>query len=341
MVSDKSRVTLKTIAEACGYSVNTVSRAMRNDSRLPAQTVSKIQQTARELGYIQNRLASSLRSGHTNVIAVLVDNVHNPHYSTVITHMDRILRQNGYDIQLLFTNAEVQLEQHLIQIAVSNSVDGVILFPHMHSISTIQPLMTHQVPFVLVDRRIEGIDADVVRCDDYSGGYQAGMEFCRLGHRRFVYLAGDPNTETQLMRESGFLDALQHQGLSKDCVRIISSEDTEAAIQNDSLLDLLAPVDYTAILAYMDQNAFYALNSLRAAGHRVPEEISIIGFDNLRNDIPYLPPLTSIACSSNYDLANQAVQMLLRRIQDPSLPHEQKILPVAIHGGDTTACAAD
>lgn len=330
------RVTLKVVAEHCGYSINTVSRALRGDDRLPSQTVEKIRNTARELGYIRNNFASGLRSGHSNIIAIIVDDILNHHYSLLISQMDRLLKELGYEVMILITNLRDDLVLHMINVAISNSVDGILFFPYTTNAMPISLIRQHNIPFVLVDREIGNVPSDLVCCNDYVGGYLAGEELCRLGHKRFLYVPGPEKNGSQIQRDRGFRTALSERGIKPDCIRTVISVDRfPISADYREIIDLLSPIDYTGIFVFNDQTAYVILNTLRAAGYRVPEDISVIGFDRLRQGLPYLPPLSTIACSSSMDIARTAVHTLQMRIENPSLPYQRKILDVSFYPDGT------
>lgn len=332
-----TRVTLKVVAEHCGYSINTVSRALRGDKKLPPQTVEKIQHTARKLGYIRNNFAAGLRSGHSNIIAIIVDDILNHHYSLLISQMDRLLKELGYEVMILITNLRDDLVLHMINVAISNSVDGILFFPYTTNAMPIQLIRQHNIPFVLVDREISNVPSDLVCCNDYAGGYLAGEELCRLGHRHFLYVPGPEKNGSQIQRDRGFRAALAAHGIGEDSIHtVISVDQFPISADYREIIDLLSPIDYTAIFVFHDQAAYVILNTLRTAGYWVPEDISIIGFDRLRQGLPYLPPLSTIACSSSMDIARTAVETLQMRIEDPSLPYQRKILDVSFYPDGTS-----
>ena len=334
MAINKTRVTLKTIADQCGYSVNTVSRALRNDQRLSTQTISKIQSTADQLGYIRNSHASSLRSGRSNIIAIITEELLNPHYSLLTSEIDRILHKIGYQIMIFCTYLSNELISQAISTAVSNSVDGILFFPSVDDTEPLKQICDHNIPVVLVDREISEVSADIVRCDDYEGGYLAGKELCRLGHKRFLYIAGPHSNDSQLQREAGFRRALQDNHIPLENLRIAPFKISELS-SPAAVMEFLRPLDYTAIFAFNDQVAYLIQTSLLAENYRIPEDISLIGFDYIRQGFTYLPPLTSIACESIQNMAQTAVSFLLRRIEDPSLPPQREVLPVNIYDGWT------
>lgn len=123
-----NRITLKDVAEACSYTVNTVSRALRDDPRLPPATRTKIRQTAVTMGYIRNSLASTLRSGKSGNVAVIVNDIHNLHFCNMLSKMDVELRRAGYNMMVLCMQLDESLAEQMIHSAISQSVDGILFF---------------------------------------------------------------------------------------------------------------------------------------------------------------------------------------------------------------------
>ena len=190
-----NRVTLKDIADACGCSANTVSRALRNDSRLSAATRTLIREAADRMGYIPNTMASSLRSGRSRMIAVIVNDLRNQHYCDLINRMDRELRARGYTLMILCMQLEDALAEKLIHTAISLSVDGILYFPSFGQRHYIEYMTANRMPFVLLDRRVSELNADTVRCDDEQGDEhinQCGWFLCHGDY--FLEGLTTPNT---------------------------------------------------------------------------------------------------------------------------------------------------
>ncbi len=344
MPQKKQRITLKDIANECGYSVNTVSRALRNDTRLPAGTLSKIQEAADRLGYVRNALASSLRSGKSHIIAAIVDNIQNPYYSSIVSHLDLRLREAGYSLMILSSQVSQKLAgkqvsntlgQEMINVAISHRVDGIVFFPYTTFSELAQHIEENHIPFVQIGREICGLEADVVRCDDYAGGRLAGNELVKLGHRRFLYIAGEPFISSQTDRQKGFIDAVTESGIPAQNIRIVSPGDMMRAMQENSVMKLLTPIDYTAVFSFNDYMAYPVIHHLQEAGFCIPEDISIIGFDNLNQYIPYASPLSSIANPPDFSFSDIVTDLLLSRIEDPSLPARPRISPVMLYDHKT------
>lgn len=325
-----SKVTLKTVALHCGYSVNTVSRALRDDPGLPLRTREYIQKAAGELGYIRNSLASSLRSGKTQEIAIIVDEIQNPYYSTLITSIDSILRDKGYIVIILCYHNDINLVRQMVSIAISRSVDGVFFFPRNESQDLAEMIRKNSIPLVLLSREIPGFTADIVRFDDFGGGRLAARRFLELGHRRFLYIAGQDSNHSQFLRQSGFLSALREASVPESDIRIIRSADMLSAISAGKIKEILSPIDYTALLSYNDEMAYYVVNQLQSEGFQIPHKLSVCGFDCLRQTMPYLPPLSSITGKPEYSITKTAVSFLLNRIEHPEIPQQSAVIPVVL-----------
>ena len=332
---NNTRVTLKDVANECGYTANTVSRAMRDDPHLPEETRKLIRSAAERLGYIPNKMASSLRSGKSHVVAVIVNDLHNQHFCRMLGKMDAELQKAGYCLLILCMQLNEELAQQLINTAISLSVDGILYFPHMWSQTQIGSMVNNRMPFVLLDRWVRDITADCVRCDDENGGYIAGKHLAKLGHRRFLYLSGLDLSSSQIDRLAGFKRAMAEFGIPDENIRIVPGEQAEDALSKGSIADLLYPLDYTAVVSFRDEIAYPAVSALRERGVSVPEDISVISFDNLSGSNPNLQPLTSIYAAES-DVASEGVKALLRRIDDPQMPVQTLILPTRIYNENAT-----
>ena len=331
-----NRVTLKEVANECGYTANTVSRALRNDPHLSPDTRKKIRETAERLGYIPNKMASSLRSGKSHVVAVIVNDLHNQHFCQMLGKMDAELQNAGYSLLILCMQLNEELAQQLINTAISLSVDGILYFPHLRSQTTLDSMLNNHMPFVLLDRRVQDISTDCVRCDDEEGGYLAGKHLAKLGHRNYLYLSGLDISSSQIDRMAGFRRAMSEYGIPEENIRIIPGETAEDALSRGCIGELLTPFDYTAIVSFRDELAYPAVNALRMQGISVPGDVSVISFDNLSGGNPNLQQMTSVYAAES-DVASEGVKVLLERIEKPELPIQTKILPVRIFNEYATA----
>lgn len=239
-------------------------------------------------------------------------------------------------MMVLCMQLDENLGDQLIQIAVSKSVDGVLYFPYHNNCQHADRLIKNNMPFVLLDWWIKGVVADCVRCDDEQGGYLAGAHLAALGHRKYLFLFGVLASSSQLDRYQGFIRALGDAQIPPENVRRVPWESIEDSIETGSISSLLEPLDYTGVVSFSDEIAYYALNGYLELGIRVPEDVSIISFDCIRSGFPYLPRMTSIYTSES-TVGEEAVRLLLARLQNKELPIQQIVLPVRITDDTTTA----
>ncbi len=333
----QNRITLKTIADECGYSVNTVSRALRNDPRISEETRGKIQADADKLGYIPNALAASLRSRKTHIIAIIVEEIHNPYYSLLLSQFDEVLKKQGYSSIILCTHSDLETERRMAQMAISYSVDGVLLFPCSNDSYAPAIFRNRHIPFVLASRQIPGCQADVVMPDDYAGGYLAGKTLINLGHRKIIYISGPANSDTQTQRQDGLIAAYEDAGLDTALIRVIPYPEIMRCIETNRFDGLFEPIDFTAVVSYDDEFAYYAMDYLQTRGLRFPEDLSICGFDNIHFNQPYLKPLSSISWSHSCNYPEEVVMALLDRIEHPNSPDHLKVIPVELFDEGTLA----
>ena len=335
ITTPSGRVTLKDIALRCGYSANTVSRALRDDEKLPQSTRTAIQNLAQEMGYVPNNSARALRYGSSRTIAVIINDINNPYYSNMLSQIDLLLKAKDYHPMILCSKLDENLASTMIQLAVSQQVDGIIFFP-FNNAQHIRELRDSGIPFVLIDRWIPDIEADIARIDDYAAGYTMASHLLAQGHRRFLYMAGPFINSSQVDRQSGIIEALQAAGLDPDThLRVLAWDSMPTSPVSDDVFKLLEPLDYTAILAYNDVLAYHAITALYLKGIYVPGNISVVGIDHIRWHNTYLPPLTSITADGQ-SVAEAAIDMLFSRIADPGLPFRHLVLPIRLHDDGTT-----
>ena len=187
-----------------------------------------------------------------------------------------------------------------------------------------------------MDRWIPNVEADIARINDYEGGCTLVRHMLELGHKKLLYLAGPFVNSSQIDRQSGIVDTLREAGLDPDTnLRVIPWDSIPSDPTPSDMLSLLKPFDYTGILAFNDVLAYHTLNALNTIGMRVPDDISLVGFDHIRWHNTYLPPLSSISAEGQ-GVAQTAVEMLFSRMKNPQKPFQHCILPVKLHLDGTT-----
>ncbi len=311
--SPRKPATLKHIAERTGYSINTVSRALRDKPDIAPETRALIRAVADELGYQSNRLASSLRLGYTRTIAVILPDVSNPHFAILMKEIEDHARTFGYSSFLTNTDEDEALEKNAIRDALNQSVDGIILCPAQHSDENTRQLAQSGVPFVLIGRRDEQVP-DYVVCDDELGAHQATAHLIDRGHRDILMLHGPEHISSARERRDGYLRALADAGLADRALMREVSVTGEGAGQ--AVAETLeAGVPFSAIFAFSDLLAWQAWCELSRRGIHVPEDVSLVGFDHIQSRLHIPFPLTTVS-SYKGRMSTKAVELLVDRMLD-------------------------
>ncbi|MDR0641825.1 MAG: LacI family transcriptional regulator [Treponema sp.] len=305
--------TLRDIAQITGYSVNTISRALRGKDDIAPDTAERIQKAAAEMGYINNAAAASLRLGHTNMIAVILGDISNPHFSIMMKEIENRARADGYGSFLMNTNEDLEVERAAIQSALNKNVDGIIICPSQQDDSNIRYLLETHIPFVQIGRHFDLSGAGYVVCNDELGGYQATKYLLDKGHRDIAMLTGPSYISSARERHAGYCRALAEQGVEyrPDLVRESSLIGCSGVIE-DMFREKL---HFTALFAFSDMLAWGAWTALYKCGLQVPEDCSLVGFDNIQSRFAIPFRLTTIS-SYKARMSTAAVECLLSIMRD-------------------------
>jgi len=336
----KHTVTLKDIAAKTGFSVNTVSRVLRGKSEIAENTREVILTAAREMGHVRNMVASSLRSGYTHTIAVILGDVANPHFAIMMSEIEQHARNEGYTSFLINTGEDEKRERDAIYTALNQNADGIIICPTQRSIRNIDFLRERQIPFVLIGRRTA--NASYVICNDELGGYQAANYLISAGHRDILLIMGPDYISSAADRKAGYLRAFREAGLRANPELMLEVPVTATGECAEAVQRLIQNrVHFSAVFAFSDIIAWQCLAVLQAAGIRVPEDVSIIGFDYIQSRLALPFNLASISSHKRH-MSTTAVDVLLSAIQSRNVQkYEQVIIDTSLVTGDTVARLAE
>ena len=305
-------VTLKDIAEELNVSVNTVSRALRDMPDIGQETTLLVKDTAMRFGYRKNLVASSLKTAKSMMLGIIVPNICNPVYSYIYKGIEKVCNESGYTLMLGNSNSESEQESRVLENMLDHGVDGIFLVPSMKNLQVWERLHDASIPYVLLQRRFPGIDANIVQSSDYEGGYIAAKHLYESGHRSFVYISAPMYISSARERYGGFLAYLKEQGLTEESVRVFESDSTrdggyEAAKkwlgeqvgigqkwpqQEGQVGTCESPT--TAIFCFSDYMAYGVYAAIGEAELKVPQDISVIGYDNNEYSEIIYPPLTTV-----------------------------------------------
>lgn len=311
------KIRLKDIALRTGFSINTVSRALQNKEDIAKETRQIILNMAQELGYVPNGLASGLRSGLTRTIGVILSDVANPFFAIMTRFIEIAARRNNYAVLVLNSGEEQELEEQAISIAMNKGVDGIILFPVQESTRSLFLLNQARIPYVLVGRHFEDEHTDYLITDDINGGYLATEHLIRAGVKQILLLNGPPHMSCAREREEGYRKALHAYGICYEPKLVIQHEITHGNTYSLMKQLIRNPYEFTGIFAFSDVVAWEAIYALQEAGIPVPEQMKVVGYDNIQSQLYYPFPLTTIHISKE-SMAYRAVEVLLKKIRGES-----------------------
>jgi LacI family transcriptional regulator len=302
--------TISDVARLAEVSIATVSRFQRGEKVRAAE---RIRAAIDELEYRPNHTARSLRSGIKHAVAVVVPDVTNPFFAAVVKGVESVSRESPYNIFLYNTDESAQAEDAVLADLVWE-VDGIILAPSTEQVQTPVHAQRAGVPLVFIDRTLaQGEHFDSVLVDNYGGGRQAAEHLLELGHRRLAIIAGPLNTTPGRERFKGFVDTVQAAGIEmvEECRQVADFRESGGYQAALALLGLAQPP--TAIFSSNNLMTIGALKALTDMGARVPEDFSLIGFDDLKL-APLLRPALTVIERSEVQQGVLAMRLLLRRL---------------------------
>lgn len=320
--------TLHDVARRAGVSAMTVSRVVNGSPLVSADMRARVEDALAETGYIPNALARSLRSKRSDTIALLLPDMTNPFFTSLAQGVEIAAREAGMTMILANSDESEDEELRLLRVLVQRQVDGLLVVLAGSGNGAIRLCQKQGVALVCVDRRPERRDVDVVRADSEAGSYELGRLLVGLGHRQVSVLTGPPSVLTAVDRVAGFRRAwAEVTGLPEPSV--IHGEFSIPSGREMALAATDTSPRPTALFAANNFIALGALQGLRELGVRVPEEVALVGFDDLPEAMISFPFLT-VAAQPASEIGRQAVRVLRDRLGEPDSPPREVILPTKL-----------
>jgi len=306
-------ITLKMVAEKAGVAVNTASRAINNKPDINLETKKRVLQIAKELGYIRNAAAVALRTKKTRTIGVVIADNRNPFYAELLNGIEEAAREKNHHIILANTQRDYKKEEEAINLLLAKRVDGLLIAPVQDRDDDIRNLIKANFPFVIVGRDFENIEVDAVYNDEVNGGFLATEYLIKKGHKRIALIDGFLYKSPAKGRLEGYKKALNKYRISLD-ESLISVGDINMEDGYERTKQMLEKnLDFTAIFAYNDMMAFGAMQAIKEKKLRIPEDIGLVGYDDISFSSLMNPALTTIRLNKQ-ELGIESVKLLLSRI---------------------------
>lgn len=329
-------VTLREVAARAGVSPITVSRALNNTGYVSQDVRARVFRAAAELNYVPNAVASSLRSNKTQLLALLAG-VTNPFWASVARGIEETATEAGYGVLLCNTDDDPAKEVRYIDQLVRRRIDGLIIAATRDSASVLQDLGRHQ-PFVLIDRVVEGVEADSVRGDNRGAARRMTEHLLSTGFSRIGVITGSHNVSTAEERAEGYRAAMAQAGLPVQEEMILYGQYTENWGYQATHEFMSRPTPPDALFAANNFIALGVLEALHTLSLNVPQDVAVVCFDDTTN-LPSARFLTT-ASQPAEQMGRIATRLLLERLAEPGKAPQDIVLPIELVVRSSCGCAA-
>ena len=322
-----SRVTAKDVAKVAGVSRTTVSLVLNGvtSARIPDETRARIIEVAKNLNYQPNQFAQGLKTNRSKTIAFILPSISNPFYPYVAQGIEEVALDHGYTVFICNTYRNPEEEKRYLMALSQRQVDGIILSGYFHSNELLQEFLERGVAITTFSRNPNLSQADQVLVDNMHGGFLATKHLLDLGHQHIAYLAGPMIYQSRLERVEGYKKAHIDCGLKVDDSLIIAS--TTESEYRDQTYDLYngynlakqllkQKKNVTAAVVINDMTAIGAMKAFREEGVRIPDDISLVAYDNIPMASVVEPGLTTID-QPKFERGKAAAELLVRRLEEP------------------------
>ncbi|MNO21612.1 Ribose operon repressor [compost metagenome] len=284
--------TIKDVAKLAGVALSTASYAMSGDSKVSAKTREKVLEAARQLNYQKNGFAMDLKRSRTNTIALILTDLSGPYYSELIRSIQDVALSNSYD--LIACSSMGGKDSTAVRFLLEKRVDGAIVLAHNITDEILQAAGSLRFPIVVMDRLIAGEGLINVVVDGELGGYSATRYLIEKGHEHIAYISGPANSYDNALRYKGFQRAMQEAGLEEKTKWKLSGGFIREGGYKSTKMMLMQGELPTAVFYANDEMAVGGMKALEEGGISVPDDISVIGFDDIQLAEYIQPPLTTI-----------------------------------------------
>jgi LacI family transcriptional regulator len=307
--------TIADVAERAGVSISTAARVLSGRGYAAENTRRLVLEAAKELGYVPNQIARSLRTRQTNMVGLLIGDVENSFYSVIAKNVESVAKDAGYHVVLCNSDDDPQIEREYLKLLEAMHVDALVVTPTTKNRRYLAHLLDKGMVIVQVDRRVDGLDADAILVDNEAGAMIAVSSLIEAGHTDIGILAGDVEVATARHRLAGYERALKEHGIAVRSELIkTGSFHRDHAIEDATDLIRAKPAP-TAVFAANNILAEALLIALDQEGLRVPRDMSVIAFDDVQWMSMVEPAVTAVR-QPIADIARSAAELVLRRLRE-------------------------
>lgn len=312
---------LQEVAKRARVSIATVSRVLNKSDKVVPETRATVEKALRDLGYRPSRVARRLRMnrGGAHLVGLIIPDIQNPFFAEIARGVEDAAYANEYALLLCNSDESQAKERFYLGVMQAEWVDGLVLPPFDETDPAVVEVVKSGMPVVCVDRSLSTAKTDLVEVDNYQGAFEAVMHLLERGHKRIGLIEGRPDVSTSRERRRGYLDALAARGVPvrKELMRAGDFKQESGRVLTSELLALRTPP--TAIFVLNNLMTVGALAAVHQQAVRVPQDLAVVGFDDLPWAEALDPPLTAVRQPA-YEVGRQAMELLLKRIADPTRP---------------------
>jgi len=330
--------TIHDVAKLAGVAPITVSRVINNSGYINENTREKVEAAIVKLGYVPNVLARSLKSKRTNTLALVFTDITNPFFTIIARGVEDTAGDAGFNVIFCNTDESQEKEDNYVQVILQKQVDGILLVPAGSNTKSIQIIKDQGTPLVILDRRIDSTDVDIVRGDSIGGARLLTQHLIDLGHRHIALINGPKNVSTSEDRLIGYKQVMEENGL-KGNIQGYYGNFSQASGDNLTRIIFEKEPKPTAIFATNNLIAIGALRALNELGYRIPNDVALVSFDDIPENLTMFPFMTAVSQPS-YEMGKSATELLISRIKNGSnTDYREIIFPVVFIKRDSSGSA--
>jgi DNA-binding LacI/PurR family transcriptional regulator len=317
--------TIKDVAQRAGVSLATVSRVLNGYPHVAPDVRARVLDAIEALNYRPSRVAQRLRAPQSRLIGIIFSDIKNPFYTLALSGIEQVLSEQGLSVLLGNSNSDQDREDNFIALMKAEDVAGLIIAPVKEDSALLADMAQEHLPVVVIDRNLSHMGLDTVLADNRTGAYQAIKYLIQLGHRHIAAVNGPQHLTSGRERYAGFLQAIDEAGLAAD-PSLIRFGDFQLESGYSLTQEILSqPQKPTALFVANNLMTIGALNAIHEMNYRIPDDLSVIGFDDLPWAISLNPPLTTVS-QPTFEIGVRAAELLLDHIAHPDRPAQTVIL---------------